>query len=337
MPSYMMPTPSLNPQLNIPDDKKSGSTSAQSPAVGQPYFGFSQQPPMGGGFPQYPQYMPQPFIPYPYGVPTEPMSNQFNSLPGSEHSSQRPARKNSDEFSSRVSPVVHHQSAKNLNAAALHGLDKPAESLSKKQDNFINQNDNQNSHRENWNRHKIAPELKQGIKPANLKDNKQSHAIKNDQNDISPKVEVPKQQEKPIDKPEKVKLDDVITPQELEKKTQVTDSSKILRLLKEVKTQEEDNHIHKNELEKNNQAKIPTKTKKQDKKQRKLSRSRSKSKPRASEDEKISNSSRKRIEMLNKRFDMFFQKKKEEPEDEEPDYTNQDLSPRTPEDQDEDI
>lgn len=327
-------------QQNQAEDKKSGSTSAQSPGVGPPYFGFGVQAPTPAGLPQLPQYqqyLAPPFMSYPYGGPADMGSNQHSSVQESERSSNRPQKNGSEDFSGRISPLVHHQTAKNLDAVALHGLDKPNDVSQKKHESSGESTEGQKMNQEKWKKHKADPEPVPTIKVKHAKEEEHFNQRKWGNIDVQPKNSENKFQEKKHQSPKKLELEVPIPPPKPQEKFQPTDSSKILKLLKEVKEPGVEKTLQKDDTVANKQLPKANKAKKVDKKQRKQSRSRSKSKQRAQEEAKISNSSRKRIELLNKRFDMFFQKKKEEPEEEEPDYNNQDLSPRTPEDQEDDF
>lgn len=109
-----------------------------------------------------------------------------------------------------------------------------------------------------------------------------------------------------------------------------SDHERILRLLKEAKGKDSAGDTLKPTIVREESAVQSNKSTKQGQKGRRPSRSRSRSQSKKKPKEDISSSSKKRIEMLNKRFDMLFHKKKEETEEEDNDDNRLDLSPRSP-------
>jgi hypothetical protein len=119
-----------------------------------------------------------------------------------------------------------------------------------------------------------------------------------------------------------------------ETKTSESDHDKILKLLKEVKGIESTADAAGKPTVREEATLQPKKWVKTDNKERKKSRSRSRSKEKAKPKEEVTSSSKKRFELLNKRFDMLFHKKKDESEEEDLDENKLDMSPRSPEESD---
>lgn len=116
-----------------------------------------------------------------------------------------------------------------------------------------------------------------------------------------------------------------------------SDNDKILKLLKEAKGIESNPEPVKPVSNKDEGTFQANKWKQKNHKARKFSRSRSRSLTKNKPKEDISSSSKKRIELLNKRFDMLFQKKKDESEEENYEENKSDLSPRSPDESDNDF
>lgn len=115
-----------------------------------------------------------------------------------------------------------------------------------------------------------------------------------------------------------------------------SDHDKILKLLKEAKGKEQAPEPVKPNISKDDGGLQGNKWQHKAHKVRKLSRSRSRSQSKNKSKDDITSSSKKRIELLNKRFDMLFQKKKEESEEDDNDDNKLDMSPRSPEESDQD-